>query len=157
MADENAAPQLAAPSSKTVLIVDDDPVVLSLLEMYVKLEGFNVALATNGKEGTAKCKAKMPDLLITDLRMPGEGGYELLRNLKAEGSDPIPVFIVTAAASTLDDSTISMIKAEANVVEFVHKPIPRVKFAAALHRHLKTKPNPAPPDAGAGGINDRFR
>ena len=69
---------------------------------------------------------------------PGQGGYEFLRSLQGSATGRIPVFIVTGSA--LDDSTIKMIRAEANVVEFVAKPIKMAKFVAALHKTLKTAP-----------------
>jgi DNA-binding response OmpR family regulator len=70
--------------------------------------------------------------------MPGQSGYEFLRSLQAAGSGRIPVFVVTG--STLDASTISVIKQEGNVVEFIGKPVNVRKFTAALHAHLRTAP-----------------
>jgi CheY-like chemotaxis protein len=139
----------STPANKLVLIVDDDGTVLSLLETYVSLEGFQVITARDGREAREKLAARAPDLVITDLMMPGEGGYELLRSLQADGHRGIPVFVVTAAV--IEQSTVDMIKAEANVVEFVPKPIPRQKLIAALHRELRTVPT-APQTKG---LNDR--
>ena len=143
-------PELAPPSSKLVLIVDDDALVLDLLQTYVSLEGFQVVTAENGRDAMDKIRAKAPDLIITDLRMPKEGGYELLRSLQASGNGRIPVIVVTA--SKLDQSTIEMIRGEGNVVEFVVKPIPRALFIKTMHRHLKTAPKAD--DADRRGIND---
>lgn len=141
-----------SPKDRVILVVDDDPVVLNLIETYVQLEGFQCVTAVDGRDAINKLKSaqQSPDLVITDLMMPNEGGYELLRNLQAEGHSRLPVFVITA--SKLDQTTIQMIRTEANVVEFVPKPIPRANFVTALHRQLKTVPQAPQSD---GGLNDR--
>ena len=133
MADEALSP----PSSKTILIVDDDPLGLSLLETCVSTEGFNVVTAPNGVEARQKLQGGLaPDLIITDLMMPQEGGYEFLRNLASEGVGRLPIFVVTA--SKMNPSTVEMIKQEANVIEFMAKPVPRQDLIRKLHATLKT-------------------
>lgn len=132
------APPAAAPGEKLILIVDDDETVRGFLEMSASLQGFRVLTAVDGLDAAAKLESQVPDLIITDLMMPGQGGYEFLRSLQGTASGRIPVFVVTGSA--LDDSTIKMIRAEANVVEFVAKPVKMAKFTAALHRTLKTAP-----------------
>lgn len=133
-----AAPALTPPGEKLILVVDDDETVRSFLEMSASLQGFRVLTAVDGLDAAAKLESQSPDLIITDLMMPGQGGYEFLRSLQGGKSGRIPVFIVTGSA--LDDSTIKMIRAEANVVEFVAKPIKMAKFVSALHATLKTQP-----------------
>lgn len=132
------APVLAAPGEKLILVVDDDETVRSFLEMSASLQGFRVLTAVDGLDAGVKLESQTPDLIITDLMMPGQGGYEFLRSLQGGASGRIPVFIVTGSA--LDDSTIKMIRAEANVVEFVAKPVKMAKFVSALHKTLKTAP-----------------
>lgn len=131
-------PAMAAPGEKLLLIVDDDATVRSFLEMAAGLQGFRVLTAVDGLDAGVKLEAQAPDLIITDLMMPGQGGYEFLRSLQGAAMGRIPVFVVTGSA--LDDSTIKMIRAEANVVEFIAKPVKMAKFVAALHRTLKTAP-----------------
>ncbi|MBI5247503.1 MAG: response regulator [Elusimicrobia bacterium] len=133
-----AGPALAAPAEKLILVVDDDETVRSFLEMSAQLQGFQVVTAVDGNDAGTKLAARPPDLIITDLMMPGQGGYEFLRSLQGSGNARIPVFIVTGSA--LDDSTIKMIRGEANVVEFVQKPVKMTKFISALHNTLKTQP-----------------
>lgn len=131
------ADDLVPASEKTVLVVDDDEVIRGFIELTVSMQGFKTETAANGKEALAKLAAKVPDLIITDLMMPQLGGYELLRAIQAEGGR-VPIFVVSA--SQLDSSTIKLIQAEANVLEFVPKPVQVPVLAAALHKHLKTKP-----------------
>jgi len=132
------APELAAPGEKLLLVVDDDETVRSFLEMAASLQGFRVLTAVDGLDAAAKLESQTPDLIVTDLMMPGQGGYEFLRSLQGSLAGRIPIFVVTGSA--LDDSTIKMIRAEANVVEFVAKPVKMAKFTAALHKTLKTQP-----------------
>jgi CheY-like chemotaxis protein len=137
---EEFVPKLAAPADKLVLVVDDDENVRSFIEMSAKLQGFQVVTAVNGLDATAKLAEKPADLIVTDLMMPGQGGYEFLRSLQGTSGTRVPVFVVTGSA--LDDSTVAMIKQEANVVEFVPKPIRVAVFVGALHKHLRTAPPP---------------
>jgi CheY-like chemotaxis protein len=133
---EPEAPAGCEPSSKLILVVDDDENVRSFIEMSATMEGFKVITAFNGIDATAKLEQRAADLIITDLMMPGQGGYEFLRSLQGSGTGRIPIFVVTG--STLDASTVALIRQEANVVEFVSKPINIVKFIGDLHRHLNT-------------------
>ena len=144
------AEPLAEPSTKLVLIADDDPNVRGLLEMSVEMEGFRVVTAENGRKAVQAVEKEAPDLIITDLMMPELGGYEFLRELQAAGAGRVPVFVVSA--SQLDDSTIAMIRQEANVVGFVPKPVPMASFVAGLHARLKTQP---PGGQRSRGLNDR--
>ncbi len=138
-----------APSEKLVLVVDDDENVRSFIEMSATMEGFQVVTAVNGIDATAKLAQRSADLIITDLMMPGQGGYEFLRSLQGEGVGRVPIFVVTGSA--LDSSTVAMIKQEANVVEFVSKPINIVKFIGDLHKHLGTaRPSPRAGEKRAG-------
>ena len=136
--EEPAAPKFASPSEKLVLVVDDDESVRSLIEMTAMTQGFQVLTAENGNDAMSKLESRAPDLIVTDLMMPGQSGYEFLRSLQAAGNGRIPVFVVTGSA--LDASTVGVIKQEGNVVEFFSKPIAMAKFTAALHKHLKTAP-----------------
>ena len=136
-----AASGLARPADKVVFIVDDDENVRGALEMSAIVEGFQVVTAVNGLDAAAKFKQREPDLIVTDLMMPGQGGYEFLRSLQAAGSGRVPIFVITG--SFLDSSTIDLIRHEANVVEFFNKPLRMAEFLQALHTHLKTDPSAA--------------
>lgn len=137
-ATQASGPALSAPGDKLLLVIDDDETVRSFIEMAASLQGFRVLTATDGNDATAKLETQTPDLIITDLMMPGQGGYEFLRSLQGSKVGRVPIFVVTG--SMLDDSTIKMIRAEANVVDFVAKPIRMKPFIAALHSTLKTQP-----------------
>jgi CheY-like chemotaxis protein len=147
LVEEGAPP--AAPGDKLVLIVDDDPLIRDLLELTLTGAGFKVLLAVDGHDATAKLDKAEPHLIITDLMMPGQGGYEFIRMLPGAGAGRTPVVVVSASA--LDQSTIGMIKQEANVVDFFSKPIKMNALIMALHKHLGT----APLASQSRGLNDR--
>lgn len=147
---EEEEPQLAAPSEKLILVVDDDEGVRELVAVAAGAEGFKVIAAVNGLDGASKIETREPDLIVTDLMMPGQGGYEFLRALQASGNGRIPVLIITG--STINSSTVAMIRQETNVVEVLAKPIRVTPFISLLHKHLKTAPLPR---AQTRGLNDR--
>jgi CheY-like chemotaxis protein len=69
---------------RSILIVDDDPGVLSLLTTVLTDTGYQVSVASNGNEAIAHCRRKVVDLLITDLVMPEREGIETIRYFRKE-------------------------------------------------------------------------
>ncbi|MDE2142556.1 MAG: response regulator [Elusimicrobia bacterium] len=134
---EDAAPSPSGnPADRLVMIVDDDEDMRMLTEMKLQKEGFKTVCGTDGLDAFAKFSVKVPDLILLDLMMPRQSGYEFLRHIQSEGHGGIPVFIVTARA--LDASTVDMLRQEANVVDFFTKPINWPMCFAAIHRKLNT-------------------
>ena len=66
----------------SILIIDDDPIVRESHETALKAKGYDVDLATNGKEAIAKSKAKLYNLALVDLRLPDMDGIELLTTMR---------------------------------------------------------------------------
>jgi len=83
-----------------VLVVDDDIAVRQLVEDYLGQNDFRVSGATDGAELTKALRAQVVDLVLLDLRLPGEDGMQLLRQLRAESQ--IPVIILTGRAEEAD-------------------------------------------------------
>lgn len=91
------------PESPTVLVVEDDPVILRLLEVNFELEGFTVVLAHDGEEGIAAAKSERPDIIVSDIMMPKVSGIELVEALKADQTTAgIPIILLSAKAQTGD-------------------------------------------------------
>ena len=87
----------------TVLVVEDDPVILRLLEVNFQLEGFTVLLAHDGAEGIDLARVHKPDLVISDIMMPRTSGLELVAALKGEpDTKGIPIILLSAKAQTSD-------------------------------------------------------
>jgi len=85
-------------SETRVLIVDDETAILDTLRILLKREGFAVETAVGGQQGIDRMHEVKPDVLLSDVRMPGVGGLEVL--LAARELDPsLPVILMTAQAS----------------------------------------------------------
>ena len=88
----------------TILIVDDNPDKLGLLEAAFSLAGYNVNTATDGDEALAAIESYQPDLVITDVMMPRMNGYELAQRIRANPLTKfIPVIMQTAASKRVED------------------------------------------------------
>jgi DNA-binding response OmpR family regulator len=80
-----------------VLLVDDDPAILRLLEVNFRMEGFEVDAATHGEEALAFATAAPPDVVVLDLMMPGMDGRELCERLRAvAATSSVPIVFLTA-------------------------------------------------------------
>ncbi len=87
----------------TVLVVEDDPVILRLLEVNFELEGFEVLLAHDGAEGIEMARASKPDVIVSDIMMPKTSGLELVAALKGDdATKAIPIILLSAKAQTSD-------------------------------------------------------
>jgi CheY-like chemotaxis protein len=92
------------PSRGTILTVDDDPDNLTLLRLLLSSEGFEVLAAMSGPAALQCVRQRMPDLIITDLTMPGMTGRELCRHLReANETRGIPIVVHTAETVPLTD------------------------------------------------------
>ena len=90
-------------ASKRVLICDDDPVILRLLEVNLELEGYQVLSAHNGQEALEIAKNELPDLIVMDIMMPRLNGYEAAEVLKSNADTAsIPVVFLSAKAQQSD-------------------------------------------------------
>ena len=86
-------------SQKTILIIDDEPDVLTYLSTLLEDHGYATILAKDGEEALTKLKASLPDLITLDVSMPEKSGVKLYREIK---EDPrwkkIPILIVTGVS-----------------------------------------------------------
>jgi len=117
----------------TVLVVEDDPVILRLLEVNFELEGFEVLLAHDGAEGLDVAREQRPGLIVSDIMMPKLSGIELVQALKAdEATARIPIILLSAKAQTGD------LKAgmDAGADDYVTKPFEPLDLIDRAHALL---------------------
>src|SRR5216684_6836219 len=107
-------------SEATILIVDDDPVIRSLMRATLENDGFSVIEASNGIEGCRFYQEHRPDLLLVDVVMPGMDGYELCRELR---SRPASAFLPIVVVTSLDDVPSIARAYDAGATDFIPKPI----------------------------------
>ena len=90
-----------------VLLVDDDPDLQEILQICLRQWGFEVASATNGDEGARLAESYHPDIVLSDVMMPGTSGIALLKSLQAEDSSR-PVILMTGYSTA--DMAVQAIK-----------------------------------------------
>ena len=101
----NAVQSVAQKATKmvTVLVVEDAPSEMKLMSHYLQAEGFSVIGAITGKEGLEKAIAQQPDVIVTDVVMPGISGFELCRKLKnTPENKEVTDVICTSKGQTID-------------------------------------------------------
>jgi len=112
-----------------ILIVDDEEIIVRLLSMSLKSDGYETVTAYNGEQGLEVFKSESPDIVVTDIKMPGMDGLELLKKIKEIDSDN-EVIIVTGHGDI--DSTIIALQYGAS--DFINKPVRDEALAIALDR-----------------------
>ena len=89
--------------AKQLLVVDDDPSLLLAVSETLRAENYDVVTARRGAEAMVRVAESLPDLIISDIRMPGMDGYALVRNLRAAPRTRlIPIVFLTAKDETVD-------------------------------------------------------
>ncbi len=122
-----------ATDGATILIVDDEPLNVDLLEQELDAVGYRTISATNGEQAVALAAREQPDLILLDVMMDGIDGYETCKRLKAsESTRAIPVIFLTALAYTLDK-----VRAFASgAVDYVTKPFQPEELLARVGTHI---------------------
>jgi DNA-binding response OmpR family regulator len=93
----------AEPRKPRILIVDDDPVIVRLLQINFRLEGYDVDTASRGEEALERVRVERPDVVILDVMMPGLDGWEVCRQLKENPAvRHVPVIFLSARAQDED-------------------------------------------------------
>lgn len=83
---------------KRILVVDDEPNIREVVELYLRREGFEVEITADGAAALAAIERKLPDLIVLDLMLPVLGGLQLTRALR-EGDYDLPIIMLTAKGS----------------------------------------------------------
>lgn len=92
--------------AKKILIIEDDPIGLELIEYTLQQEGYETLTALNGVEGLAKAKDEKPDLVVLDVMLPGLDGFEVCHRLRAEPETArLPILMLSAKAREVDLDT----------------------------------------------------
>ena len=122
-----------APEEKRILIADDDPVILRLIQVNLELEGYEVITANNGEEAVAQAKAENPDLVILDIMMPRLDGYQACEQLKSsDDTKDIPVIFLSAKAQQGDIEKGRSF----GVAAYLTKPFDPTELLEVVEQHL---------------------
>ena len=121
---------------KKILIVDDEPMNIDLLEAMLIQEDYEIVAAGNGTEAIAATQSAPPDLILLDIMMPVMNGYEVAQKLKSDpNTAPIPIILVTA----LNDISDRVKGLEAGADDFLTKPVDKSELKARVNNLLKVK------------------
>jgi len=122
--------------SPRVLAVDDQPINLQVLAAHLTRWGCTVQTAANGDEALGEAKSFEPDVILLDVMMPGQSGFEVLRSLRADpATRDIPVIFLTALAA--DESKVMGLESGAR--DYVTKPFNAAELAARVGARLREK------------------
>ena len=116
---------------QTILIVDDEKRLVSLVESYLIQEGYRVVTAFNGKEALSAANKDKPDLIILDIMMPEMNGYDFMRVHRTENDTPI---IMLTAKVEDDDKVIGL---ELGADDYVVKPFKPRELMARVRNVLR--------------------
>lgn len=89
---------------KRILVVDDEPNIREVVELYLRREGYEVEVTGDGTAALAAIERKAPDLIVLDLMLPGLGGLQLTRTLKLSSLN-VPIIMLTAKGNETDKIT----------------------------------------------------
>jgi class 3 adenylate cyclase len=119
-----------------ILIVDDNPTNVKVLQTRLAAEGYEIVTAADGEEGLAAARQHTPDLILLDVMMPKLDGFEVCRRLRADAAFPFtPIIMVTAMA----DSKDVVAGLEAGGDEYLTKPVDHAALAARVRSMLRIK------------------
>ncbi|MBC7878143.1 MAG: response regulator transcription factor [Anaerolineales bacterium] len=116
---------------QTILIVDDEKRLVSLVQSYLSQEGYRVVTAFNGKDALPLAKKEKPDLIILDIMMPEMNGYDFMRAHRAEHDTPI---IMLTAKVEDDDKVVGL---ELGADDYVTKPFRPRELMARVRNVLR--------------------
>lgn len=121
---------------QTILIIDDEKRLVSLVQSYLAQEGYRVVTAFNGKDAIPIAQKEKPDLIILDIMMPEMNGYEFMRSHRAEHDTPI---IMLTAKVEDDDKIIGL---ELGADDYVTKPFKPRELMARVRNVLRRAGKP---------------
>jgi CheY-like chemotaxis protein len=141
-------------TTKKILVADDDPIIIKLLQVNLEMEGYEVVCARDGQDAVDKAQAELPDLIILDIMMPRLDGWSARAALlEIPALRDTPVIFLSARAQQAD-----LRKGyEAGVAEYVTKPFDPMDLLTMIEGILASKSNDAPgpddtrPDAATPG------
>lgn len=122
------------PVSKRILVVDDEPNLLVAVAATLRAEGYEITTARNGKEAILRTAESIPDLIVSDIRMPVMDGYALSRQLRAAPhTSLIPIVFLTAK----DDMSDRITGLRAGVDAYLTKPFEPEELLAIISNILQ--------------------
>jgi phosphate regulon transcriptional regulator PhoB len=141
--ERTVVPNRNANMKPKILVVDDEPDALELIQYNLKAAGYDVVTAADGEEALKKARASSPSLIILDVMLPEVDGLEVCKTLRKEpATSTVPIIMLTAKAGEID----RVLGLELGADDYVTKPFsPRelvLRVKAMLRRRAPSEPEP---------------
>ena len=120
-----------APSTRTILIIEDEATIAGAVAARLRSEGFAVEIAADGPVGVERCHDLQPDLVVLDLMLPGLDGLEVCEHIQADR--PVPVLMLTARDSERD----LIVGLGVGADDYMTKPFSTRELVARVHALLR--------------------
>jgi len=131
----------------SIVVIDDSEEIRELFQFALEAAGYRVRVAADGREGLEAIREARPDLVITDISMPGMNGFQFLVKLRSDFSPPLPPVVVCSGFDVTAEEALRL-----GAVRFVAKPVE----AAALLHMVEQALSGRPPDESALAQEHRF-
>ncbi len=123
----------------TVLVVDDEPTITEVVSRYLVRAGYRPVIAGDGAEAVAAAGASRPDLVVLDLMLPRIGGLDVMRRLREQDRDRLPIILLTAKGEESD----RIIGLRLGADDYVVKPFSPAELVARIDAVLRRVDLPA--------------
>ncbi len=124
-----------------ILLVDDDPNIRQLVNLYLVKEGFEVEMAERGDEALKKVLASPPNLMLLDVMLPGMDGWQVLRETRRTSN--VPIIMLTAKDETFD----KVLGLELGADDYIAKPFDMKELVARIKAVIRRYQAPEPAEA----------
>jgi two-component system alkaline phosphatase synthesis response regulator PhoP len=127
---------------ETILLVDDEPSIVSLAKMYLERDGFRVESAGDGLVALETVEKLRPALMVLDVMLPGADGFEVCRRLRGAGNQ-VPIIMLTARDEDID----KILGLELGADDYLTKPFNPRELVARVKAILRRIDRPVAPDS----------
>ena len=135
-----------------VLVIDDSPTILKVVQLVLTKAGFGVAVASDGEEGIARATKERPDLILLDFVMPKMNGYQVCRALaESETLKDVPVVLMSAKGDQVGERFVKVM----GIVDYITKPFSPEAITAVVQHTIEKYPKKAAETPGEKTFDGR--